>query len=155
MDELTQIYNRRALNHYMKQFVETQNMYNGIAVLIVDIDHFKNVNDLYGHDVGDIILQSGVNKIKYFFNQNDIIGRWGGEEFIGIKPNITKDDAIEFAEEIRRAVEKCEFEKVGHVTVSIGLTLIRPDDNEESVFKRIDTCLYEAKETGRNKVVYK
>ena len=52
-------------------------------------------------------------------------------------------------------MENCEFEKVGHVTVSIGLTLIRPDDNEESVFKRIDTCLYEAKETGRNKVVYK
>ena len=155
VDELTQIYNRRALNHYMKQFVETQNMYNGIAVMIVDIDHFKNVNDLYGHDVGDIVLQSGVNKIKYFFNQHDIVGRWGGEEFIGIKPNITKDDAIEFAEEIRRAVENCEFEKVGHVTVSIGLTLIRPDDNEESVFKRIDTCLYEAKETGRNKVVYK
>lgn len=155
VDELTQIYNRRALNHYMKQFVETQNMYNGIAVMIVDIDHFKNVNDLYGHDVGDIVLQSGVSKIKYFFNQNDIVGRWGGEEFIGIKPNITKDEAIEFAEEIRRAVENCEFEKVGHVTVSIGLTLIRPDDNEESVFKRIDTCLYEAKETGRNKVVYK
>ncbi|MCR5417061.1 MAG: GGDEF domain-containing protein [Pseudobutyrivibrio sp.] len=155
IDELTQIYNRRALNHFMTQFVERKSRYKGVAVMMVDIDHFKHVNDTYGHDVGDIVLKTGVSGVKFMFNQNDIIGRWGGEEFVGIKPNMTKEEALEFCELLRSSVEQMEFEQVGHITVSVGLTMITNDDNDESVFKRIDSALYEAKETGRNKVVFK
>ncbi|SDB22265.1 diguanylate cyclase (GGDEF) domain-containing protein [Pseudobutyrivibrio sp. YE44] len=155
VDPLTGLYNRRALDHYMKKFIEQLGQYNGIAVMIIDIDHFKNVNDTYGHDVGDLVLKTGCEAVKYVYNQNDIIGRWGGEEFVGIKPNITQEEAMDFCETLRKNVEKMEFEVVGHITVSMGLTMIRADDTSESVFKRIDEALYEAKETGRNKVVFK
>ncbi len=155
MDELTQIYNRRALNYYMNKFIENKSAYSNVAVLMVDIDHFKNVNDTYGHDVGDLVLKNGVGSVKYLFNQADVIGRWGGEEFVGIKPNITKEEALDFCETVRAAVEYMEFETVGHITVSIGLTMIEGEDTDETVFKRIDDALYEAKKTGRNKVVYR
>lgn len=155
LDELTQVYNRRALNHYMNQFLENRSRYRSIAVMMVDIDYFKRVNDTYGHDAGDMVLKDGVAKVKYLFTQADIIGRWGGEEFVGIKPDISLEEAKEFCERIRTGVEKIEFKEVGHITVSIGLTMINKNDTMDSVYKRIDEALYEAKETGRNKVVVK
>lgn len=155
MDELTQIYNRRALNHFMKNFIEKLSGYNGIAVMMVDVDHFKHVNDTYGHDVGDMVLRDGVGQVKYLFTQADVIGRWGGEEFVGIKPNMTKEEALDFSEMLRKGVAELEFDVVGHITVSVGVTMVQEGDTEESVFKRIDDALYEAKETGRNKVVFR
>ncbi|MCR5587044.1 MAG: GGDEF domain-containing protein [Lachnospiraceae bacterium] len=155
LDELTQIYNRRALNYFMKRFIEKISGYNGIAVIMVDVDHFKRVNDTYGHDVGDMVLRDGVSQVKYLFTQADIIGRWGGEEFVGIKPNITKDEALDFSEMLRQNISEIELDIVGHITVSIGVTMVQEGDTEVSVFKRIDDALYEAKETGRNKVVFK
>lgn len=79
----------------------------------------------------------------------------GGEEFVGIKPDISLEEAREFCERIRSGVEKIEFKEVGYITVSIGLTMINENDTMDSVYKRIDEALYEAKETGRNKVVVK
>ena len=155
MDELTQIYNRRALNHFMKNFIEKLSGYNGIAVIMVDVDHFKHVNDTYGHDVGDMVLREGVGQVKYLFNQADVIGRWGGEEFVGIKPNMTKEEALDFSEMLRRGVSEMELDVLGHITVSVGVTMVQEGDTEESIFKRIDDALYEAKETGRNKVVFR
>lgn len=153
LDELTQIYNRRALNYFMNQFLENRSRYQNIAVMMVDVDHFKHVNDTYGHDAGDMVLRDGVGQVKYLFNQADIIGRWGGEEFVGIKPNLSFEEAKEFCEMMRQGVADIEFEEVGHITVSIGLTMVGDKDTSESIFKRIDEALYEAKETGRNKVV--
>ncbi len=155
IDELTQLYNRRALNHFLGQFIEKRGQYTGIAVMMVDIDHFKRVNDTYGHDAGDLVLKSGCSTVKFLFNQNDVLGRWGGEEFVGIKININREQALEFCEELRRSVEKIKFEIVGHITISIGVTMVKEGDNPERVFKRIDEALYEAKETGRNKVVFR
>ena len=155
MDELTQIYNRRALNHFMQQQIDAFGSEGEIMVLLVDIDHFKHVNDTYGHDVGDMILKDGVDQVKRFVSQKDIIGRWGGEEFIMISPYSSKEKALRVSESIRKGVEEMEFEKVGHITVSGGVTVLRREDTLESVFKRVDDALYEAKTTGRNKIVYK
>ncbi|MBQ1902345.1 MAG: GGDEF domain-containing protein [Lachnospiraceae bacterium] len=155
MDELTQIYNRRALNHFMQQQIDAFGSEGEIMVLLVDIDHFKHVNDTYGHDVGDMILKDGVDQVKRFVSQKDIIGRWGGEEFIMISPYSSKEKALRVSESIRKGVEEMEFEKVGHITVSGGVTVLRREDTLESVFKRVDDALYEAKTTGRNKMVYK
>ncbi len=154
IDELTQIYNRRALNYYMDQYIDSISSLRDVAVLMVDIDHFKAVNDNYGHDVGDIILRDGVDKMKAYISQKDIIGRWGGEEFIMIAPRTTKEKALETAEIIRSAVENYQFEPVGHITISCGVTMVQEGDSAEDVFKRVDEALYEAKETGRNKVVF-
>ncbi len=154
VDELTQVYNRRALNHFLKRIIDSRLSYNGIAVMMFDVDHFKNVNDTYGHDVGDIVLKESCRVVKNKFNQNDILGRWGGEEFVAIKLNITRDDAEKFANDIRIEVAEKEFPKVGHITVSGGVTMVRKMDDAEGIFKRIDNALYEAKETGRNKIVY-
>ncbi len=155
LDELTQVYNRRALNHFMTQFVENRTRYSDIAVIMVDVDHFKMVNDKFGHDVGDLVLRDGVGKVKYLFNQADIIGRWGGEEFIGIKPNMSLEEAKEFCEQVRMRVQDIEFPTVGHITISIGLTMVKESDNSDSVFKRVDEALYEAKSAGRNRVAVK
>ena len=153
MDELTQVYNRRSLNYYMEQYIEKHTMYKGVAVIMVDIDHFKHVNDTYGHDAGDLVLKNGVAKAKSIFSENDIIGRWGGEEFVCIKPGVSQSDAREFCETLRQGIADMEFDTVGHITVSVGITMINSGDTSDSVFKRIDDALYEAKETGRNKVV--
>ena len=153
LDELTQIYNRRALNYFMNKFLENRSRYQNIAVMMVDVDHFKHVNDTYGHDAGDMVLRDGVGQVKFLFNQADVIGRWGGEEFVGIKPNLSFEEAKEFCEAMREGVAQMEFGEVGHITISIGLTMVKDKDSADSVFKRIDEALYEAKETGRNKVV--
>lgn len=155
LDELTQIYNRRALNYFMNKFLENRSRYQSIAVMIVDVDHFKHVNDTYGHEAGDMVLRDGVGQVKYMFNQADVIGRWGGEEFVGIKPNLSFEEAKEFCEMMRQGVSEIEFGEVGHISISIGLTMVNENDTADSVFKRIDEALYEAKETGRNKVVVK
>lgn len=155
MDELTQIYNRRALNHFIQQYIDDFGAEGDIMLLLVDVDHFKDINDTYGHDVGDMILKKGVDRVKSFVSQKDIIGRWGGEEFIMISPYSSREKALNTAESIRKHVEEFKFEVVGQITVSGGVTLLRPDDTPDSVFKRIDDALYEAKETGRNKMACK
>ena len=153
IDPLTQVYNRRALDHYMRTFLGQLNQYSSIAVLMIDIDHFKHVNDTYGHDVGDLVLSAVCQDAKKCFSKSDVLGRWGGEEFIGIKPNLSIDKAIEFCESLRVQIESLEIQHAGHITISIGVTLMKPDDTPDSILKRIDAALYEAKETGRNKVV--
>ncbi|MBE5917861.1 MAG: diguanylate cyclase [Pseudobutyrivibrio ruminis] len=153
IDPLTQVYNRRALDHYMRTFLGQLNQYSSIAVLMIDIDHFKHVNDTYGHDVGDLVLSAVCQDAKKCFSKSDVLGRWGGEEFIGIKPNLSIDKAIDFCESLRVQIENLEIQHAGHITISIGVTLMKPDDTPDSILKRIDAALYEAKETGRNKVV--
>jgi diguanylate cyclase (GGDEF)-like protein len=137
----------------MQQQIDSFGSEGQIMVLLVDIDHFKHVNDTYGHDVGDMILREGVDRVKSFVTQKDIIGRWGGEEFIMISPYSSKEKAIEVAELIRSKVEELDFEVAGHITLSGGVTILRRDDTVDSVFKRVDDALYEAKHAGKNRVV--
>jgi diguanylate cyclase (GGDEF)-like protein len=143
------------LNHFAQRFLDNYGADGEVMMILVDIDHFKHVNDTYGHDVGDKILIEGVDRVKAFVTQKDIIGRWGGEEFVMISPNSSKEKALKVAEMIRSYVAETEFDVAGHITISGGVTMFRPGDTLETVFKRVDEALYEAKETGRNKMVFK
>ena len=117
-----------------------------------DIDHFKKVNDTYGHAVGDYVLKTLSQIAKKNIREIDYLIRWGGEEFIVIALDTKLRGAEVLAEKIRKAIEDYNFEKVGRVTVSFGVTQFTQDDTEDSFMKRADDALYQAKEKGRNRV---
>ncbi|MCR5099820.1 MAG: GGDEF domain-containing protein, partial [Butyrivibrio sp.] len=153
-DQLTKIYNRWELENKLEETLKTSEINNTPSCLIfMDIDHFKNVNDTYGHDAGDLVLRSSVDVVKENLDSNHIFGRWGGEEFIYVLPETSIETAILFAEKLRAMIENYDFPIVGHITISLGVTASKPGDTIESFVKRADEALYTAKETGRNKVV--
>lgn len=154
-DQLTKIYNRWELENKLEVILQESKLdaSHPASLLFMDIDHFKGVNDTYGHDVGDIILKESVNIIKDNLKSDHVFGRWGGEEFIYILPDTDSVKASEFAESLRKQIEEYSFTVVGHITMSFGVTRTRSDDTTESFLKRADDGLYKAKETGRNKVV--
>ncbi|MCR5671691.1 MAG: GGDEF domain-containing protein [Butyrivibrio sp.] len=155
-DQLTKIYNRWELEHKMADILEMSEPGKTPAALIfMDIDHFKHVNDTYGHDVGDMVLRASVDVIKDNLEPGHVFGRWGGEEFIYILPDTDLNTAKEHAENLRRQIENYKYVTVGHITMSFGVTEIKPGDTMESFVKRADEALYEAKESGRNRVVTK
>ncbi len=155
-DRLTKIYNRWELEHKLDETIQIcGNGETPAGIIFMDIDHFKNINDTYGHDVGDLVLRATVNLIKDELYEGRIFGRWGGEEFICILPNADAKETAAFAEFIRKKIDENCFVTARHVTMSFGVTQFRPGDDPESFVKRADEALYEAKETGRNKVVIK
>ena len=122
--------------------------------MMFDIDFFKRVNDTYGHDMGDYVLEEFSRVVTANIRDTDIFGRWGGEEFLLLAPNETYDGALILAEKIRKSVELHNFERVGQITISIGFTICDDHADKEKLLKRVDEALYEAKERGRNRVVY-
>lgn len=155
-DTLTGLYNRAMSDSILAQELNRAKRYNkNIGILILDIDHFKNVNDMYGHLVGDEILIAIAKQLQNSIRSSDYIFRWGGEEFIILCLEINKTDLITFAQEIREQVSQQEFARVGHKTLSIGATLSSNHDTIVSLMQRADDALYEAKEKGRNMVCYK
>jgi diguanylate cyclase (GGDEF)-like protein len=123
--------------------------------MILDIDHFKNVNDRYGHAVGDKTLVHLAEAVKNALSgKNAAVGRWGGEEFAVIIYNEDKESLMNTAEMLRSSIEAAQFEVVGSITCSIGITELCADDTPEPWFARADKALYTAKSTGRNKVCY-
>ena len=152
-DELTQIYNRASFEHHLKRELDKAARYNeAFSLIMFDIDHFKNVNDTYGHDVGDIILKEISALVTSVIRDVDFFARWGGEEFMIISnTEIAQSEA--FAEKLRKRIEAYKFTEVGTVTCSFGLTQYRENETKESIIKRCDTMLYSAKEAGRNSVV--
>ncbi len=152
-DPLTGIYNRRALNRFLEEFLHKFRIYGEkFSVIMFDIDHFKRINDTFGHDVGDYVLKEVVNVTKRCIRKQDIFGRWGGEEFLIILPYTTLDVAVKVAERIRTSLEFHTFEKVGKVTASFGVTEVKVEDTIESLIRRADEALYRAKRKGRNRV---
>ena len=155
-DRLTKIYNRWELENKLTDVLKMDVANDTRSSLIfMDIDHFKRVNDNYGHDVGDSVLRATVEVIKDNLEPSYVFGRWGGEEFICILPETGLEEAAAFAEKLRSAIERNCFVTVQHITMSFGVTVSKPADDSESFVKRADEALYEAKETGRNKVVKK
>lgn len=170
-DELTKMFNRQGLNEYLANtVVKAFSEGKSVNILMSDIDHFKNVNDTYGHDAGDIILKGTAAVLKNFTRDGaNNCFRMGGEEMVAILITDTPEQAIDMAETLRRNIEKNvnEIMQDGKpmnisVTASIGVHEMRPDvpftpDNARAVFdaefKKADNAVYEAKETGRNKVV--
>lgn len=151
-DQLTGLRNRRSLEEILKYEMAKRENKDNLALILIDIDFFKEVNDTYGHDVGDHVLVKLSEIFKAHVRIEDTIGRWGGEEFILVLPNTGIDGAIEVAERIRYAVEKYEFEDIGKMTISAGVTVKLYEESIEHAFIRVDHGLYQAKNEGRNKV---
>lgn len=124
-----------------------------LAVAIFDIDHFKHINDTYGHPVGDTILRELVNLIGNRLRGSDSLGRWGGEEFLLLLPQTDPAGACQVAETLRQAVEGHKFSHGEPMTISLGVASARPDDDEIELVRRADDHLYQAKALGRNRVV--
>lgn len=151
-DYLTKLYNRHYITARLREMeLDYQRTKEKFCVMILDIDYFKKVNDTYGHLVGDKVLIDVANNIKDSCRASDIVGRWGGEEFLIILPRIDENNCYNVAEKIRQAIEKVNFGEVGKVTVSIGLCVYHND--LETTLKLADDKLYKAKRNGRNQVV--
>ena len=156
IDSLTGLHNRVKLDSILAQELDRAKRYkHNVGVLVLDIDYFKNVNDMHGHLIGDEILIAIAKNIQENIRSSDYIFRWGGEEFIVICLEVNKTDITTFAEEIRSKVSQQEFAKVGYKTISIGATINNTEDTVKSILQRADEALYEAKENGRDKVRYK
>lgn len=152
-DQLTQIYNRVKFNASLEEEVKRNRRYNTeLAIIMLDIDHFKRVNDTYGHDVGDKVLVGLVAIVKQCIRETDVFARWGGEEFILLLPHTSLENAAKLAERIRVKVELYHFDVVGEITCSFGVSEFLGEDTEETFSKRVDNALYESKRTGRNRV---
>lgn len=154
LDNLTQLANRRYIESEINNRLEEKRRLNlSFGILFIDIDHFKQFNDTYGHDVGDKVLKFIANTFTSNSRSFDLYGRWGGEEFIGIIRNINEHDLITVANKVRNLVEKSYINhdgKILQVTISVGATLAIEGDNIESLIKRADVLLYKSKAAGRN-----
>lgn len=155
-DKLTGIYNRKKIDEIIKNEIDRSIRYNhSFGCAIIDIDFFKKINDTYGHLVGDEVLVRISSLINENIRKSDYFGRWGGEEFLIIFPEINKDNMLTVLEKIRGIIEETPINNIGYKTVSIGATEFDKNDNINTIIKRADDALYEAKESGRNKVCFK
>jgi diguanylate cyclase (GGDEF)-like protein len=154
VDSLTGIYNRYKTNEEIEIEIGRSNRYDeNFALAMFDIDHFKKVNDTYGHEIGDYVLQEISAVVTQEIRESDRFGRWGGEEFILILPKLSKEEALHVSEKLRGKIESHDFKDVGRITISIGVGIFEPSDTKESLLKRVDNALYKAKDEGRNRVV--
>jgi diguanylate cyclase (GGDEF)-like protein/PAS domain S-box-containing protein len=153
-DKLTGIYNRRKLDELLLMEHKLTKRYGRpLSALFFDIDHFKNVNDTYGHDAGDMVLSNLATLISQEIRETDIFARWGGEEFIILLPETKNEEAIILAEEIMMSLSMYTFEQVGKITISIGISSIQGKERLPTFTKRLDDALYKAKKEGRNRFI--
>lgn len=154
IDDLTQLANRRYLKMELESRISEKKRYGiSFGVIFMDIDFFKQVNDTYGHDVGDRVLKTVARTFLNTARPSDLMGRWGGEEFIGLIRGVDEEGLISAAERICSLIEQSHIEEKGRilrVTVSIGATISKDADTAESIVNRADTLLYRSKANGRN-----
>lgn len=154
IDTLTGIYNRRMFFKLAEEQIKLTKRYGSdLSFILIDIDHFKDVNDSFGHQAGDMVLKELTKLISDNIRESDIFGRYGGEEFILVCPQTKKEDTIKLAEKLRVAVESYQFKTVGKKTISLGVSSLGENDDIETLIKKADEALYVAKSEGRNKVV--
>ena len=153
-DTLTRLPNRFAANERLRsEFVLMKRSHNVYAVLMMDIDFFKQVNDTHGHAVGDQVLQWVANILRATLRESDFIARFGGEEFLALLPSTTLKAACQVAEKLRQAVEAAPDPVAGRITLSIGIALASPEQvDEDDAVRLADHWLYEAKKAGRNRL---
>ncbi|WP_071625254.1 GGDEF domain-containing protein [Poseidonibacter lekithochrous] len=152
-DKLTNIYNRVKLDSKMEaEMNRAQRFGHGFSIIIIDIDYFKEVNDNYGHQIGDCVLIEMANLLKSHVRNTDTLGRWGGEEFLIICPETKEEGVLKLANNLQKTIEENTFSTIGSKTASFGITTYINGDNTNSILKRADDALYKAKTTGRNKV---
>ncbi|WP_336368070.1 GGDEF domain-containing protein [Marinobacter sp. C2H3] len=170
-DALTGLLNRRQMQYLLEQEVERfRRSGQPVSLLLMDLDHFKRINDTLGHETGDDILKAFANILRQELRAQDLVARWGGEEFLAILPQTTPDAALQTAERLRGALaahnalaavpadsvtvgtSDSEGASEGQVTVSIGVTDLRAMDTATTAVSRADTAMYQSKEAGRNRV---
>ncbi|NOR57470.1 MAG: diguanylate cyclase [Sulfurimonas sp.] len=150
-DSLTGISNRDKFEEVFEYELKQSKRYNRpLSLALLDIDKFKDFNDKYGHLIGDEVLIMLSEKIQSNTRESDLFARWGGEEFVLLFSNTNLQNALNSSENFRRIIEKLEHKSAGAVTVSFGVTEYKEGDTLESMFKRADDALYEAKNSGRN-----
>ncbi len=162
-DPLTNLFNRKAFDDALSLAIKAaQQTQSNLSLLMIDIDHFKKINDSFGHLIGDEVLKVVAAIIKKNTKTNDITARYGGEEFAVILPSTDINQAILFAETVRQRLNaqeikrKSTMDNIGKISVSIGVTKFNANtDSIDSFIRRADNALYEAKQAGRNKVIEK
>ncbi|MBU1221935.1 diguanylate cyclase [Myxococcota bacterium] len=156
LDTVTGVGNRRYAEIQLNTVMEKYRRYGWeFGILFIDIDHFKNVNDRYGHNFGDRILKTVATLLKYSLRTTDFLGRWGGEEFIGIICNAEETTLLQIAERARRFVGQNVLKHNGEdvsVTISVGATAVLHDDTVETIVERADNFMYKSKQGGRNRI---
>jgi len=165
VDTLTGVNNRRFLEQRIGEELDrSQRDKESLACLFLDIDHFKQVNDNYGHQAGDYILTQVASVIKKMLRNNDVLARYGGEEFVALLSNIDQNRALDIAERIRESIKQLTLtfdEQIINVTISIGLSIYLPSyspklgaiELSEQLIHSADSALYQAKNSGRDQVV--
>lgn len=159
-DALTGLINRRGLEKVMElERIRAKQNRTAFSIILLDLDHFKRVNDAWGHLVGDSLLRGITAILRAVLRRNDVAARYGGEEFLVLLPETNMDGAVAVARKIRKALNSKEWkikesgESMGLITASMGIAVYEMNEPEETLIKRADDALYLAKNTGRNKVV--
>jgi two-component system, cell cycle response regulator len=156
VDGLTQVYNRRFFEEGIEREISRCRRYQrSLSLVMLDIDHFKRVNDGYGHLAGDVVLKLVASTVLKKIRREDILARYGGEEFGVVLPEIDLKGALSFAEKVRRLIEKTHFqfgEFTIDVTMSAGVATLEKQESAEQLILRADEHLYDAKKLGRNRV---
>ena len=151
-DLLTNIKNRRTYEKELEKHIHLSKRYeeNHFGLIMFDIDHFKEINDNYGHQIGDKILKTLCTNISTHLRENDTFARWGGEEFVILCPYTNIEQLEHIAKNLQKVIKNIDFSPVPNLTISLGLTVYKKDDSEVSIQKRVDSVLYKAKRNGRN-----
>nr|WP_269467884.1 GGDEF domain-containing protein [Devosia ureilytica] len=160
LDSLTKIANRKSFDEGLEDAIREADKSRGpLSLILLDIDHFKNFNDTYGHQTGDQVLRLVAMTLKSNIKGKDLAARYGGEEFVAVLPSTDLEGAVIVAENVRKAIQAKELlkrstnEKLGRITASFGVATFNSSDNAMSFIERADRCLYAAKHAGRNRVV--
>lgn len=152
-DKLTKLNNRFKIDEIFKYYISNSNILeNELSVIMVDLDKFKNVNDMYGHQIGDMLLKEISKVLSSNLRKTDHIGRWGGEEFLIICPNTNLEEAKVVANNLKNAIESHSFKITEKKTASFGIACLNKGEDEKSLFKKADDALYIAKKSGGNRV---
>ena len=149
-DQLTNIYNRRKFEELFRlEYKRNKRYKRSLSCIFFDIDYFKNINDNFGHDIGDNVLKELAFLVLNSIRETDFFARWGGEEFVILLPETAKDVAFYIAENLRKKIMKEVFTEVKNITISLGVAELKTEDMK-TFFKRADQALYKAKNNGRN-----
>ncbi len=153
-DALTQIHNRHMFSEiFLQETAVAKRQKSKLSLMMIDLDHFKKINDTYGHNIGDYVLKHFVSLVENTIRESDSFARWGGEEFVILLHNAGCDEAYGVGEKIRQVIAEHRFDEVGFITCSIGLAEVFAGETLTEVIERADQALYAAKDTGRNKTI--
>lgn len=152
-DTLTGLFNRRAIDAFLaREIAEAKRYVRPLSIILIDIDHFKKVNDTHGHLVGDKVLMKIARRLSSQMRRSNFLARWGGEEFLIVAPETRAHEAIHFAKRCQAAVASAPFDGIS-VTATFSVSELRADDSIETLLERADVHLYRGKDAGRNRVV--